>query len=83
MATKPRAVRFSSEDEDLIQEFLELNPFLDFSTLARMAILQFMKNPKFEILPLGSNKSQAEKTKKRLTIQNSETRINELNINNQ
>jgi hypothetical protein len=52
MGTK--AVRFSKEDERLIQEFLEKNPMFDFSMLTRMAISSFIKNPKVEIIPINN-----------------------------
>ena len=55
MSNKARAVRFSDQEEKEIQEFLKMNPLLDFSTLARMAISQFMKSPKFEITPLNNS----------------------------
>jgi hypothetical protein len=55
MSNKPRAVRFSEQEEKEIQKFLKMNPLLDFSTLARMAIGQFMKDPKFEMTPLNNN----------------------------
>lgn len=55
MSNKARAVRFSDQEEKEIQEFLETNPLLDFSTLARMAINQFMKKPEFEITPLKNH----------------------------
>ena len=44
-----KAVRFSKEDEKLIEEFLKKNPFLDFSTMARIAILNFIKKPEIKL----------------------------------
>jgi hypothetical protein len=52
--SKTRAIRFSEGEEKLIEEFLHANPFFDFSTLARMAILNFVKNPKMTIRPVGT-----------------------------
>jgi hypothetical protein len=42
---KTRALRLSDKDEQLIEAFLKENPFLDFSTLTRIAIRQFIENP--------------------------------------
>ena len=50
MATK--AVRFSKEEEELINEFILSNPMFDFSTLARVAILNFIKNPEIKLTPV-------------------------------
>ena len=50
--SKTRAIRISETDEDLIKEFLDSNPFFDFSTLARTAILSFIKDPRLEIVPI-------------------------------
>ena len=52
--SKTRAIRFPKEEERQIEEFLEQNPFFDFSTLARMAILDFIKNPKITIKAVQS-----------------------------
>lgn len=50
--SRPRAIRFSKEEEKLIEEFLEANSFFDFSSLARTAILNFIKNPTVSIRPI-------------------------------
>ncbi len=76
MATKARAVRFSDEEEKMIQHFLKLNPFMDFSTLARMAIQQFVKNPQVQIKAVNNQLA-------RPAIKDSKTGKNELNIYNQ
>jgi hypothetical protein len=47
MGTK--AVRFSDKEEKDISEFLEMNPFLDFSTLARLSIMSFIENPEIKL----------------------------------
>jgi hypothetical protein len=44
-----KAVRFSKEDLALIDLFLQRNDWLDFSTLARISIIQFIKNPDVQI----------------------------------
>ena len=49
MAT--RAVRFSEQENKAIKEFLAQNPYFDFSTIARMAILNFIENPQIELTP--------------------------------
>lgn len=50
--SKTKAIRLSDEEDQLIAEFLRENPFFDFSTLAKTAILSFIKNPTVEIRPL-------------------------------
>lgn len=50
----PRTVRFKAEEIDLIDEFLARNRFFDFSTLARIAILEFIKNPSVKIQPVAA-----------------------------
>ena len=49
MATK--AVRFNPEEEKAISDFLQRNPYFDFSTLARIAIIKFIQNPSLELKP--------------------------------
>tara|TARA_Y100001954_G_C15732977_1_gene564273 strand:+ start:764 stop:949 length:186 start_codon:yes stop_codon:yes gene_type:complete len=46
-----KAVRFSDEEGKAIKKFLKQNPFLDFSTIARMAILNFIENPTIKLKP--------------------------------
>jgi hypothetical protein len=50
---KVRGVRFTEHEEKLIEEFLHKNNFFDFSTLAKVAILDFVKKPKLEFTPVG------------------------------
>jgi hypothetical protein len=47
-----RGVRFSQPEEKLIEEFLRKNSFLDFSTLAKIAILDFIKAPRLSLTPV-------------------------------
>lgn len=47
-----RAVRFSDSEEKKISDFLELNPLLDFSTLARISIMNFIENPEIKLNPI-------------------------------
>ena len=58
MARKTRAVRLPDEDEKLIAEFLKRNPVLDFSTLTRIAIRQFIAKPNVDLKPVVKGKSQ-------------------------
>ena len=51
--SKVRGVRFSGKDEALIEEFLRKNPLLDFSMLAKIAILDFIKKPQMTLMPVG------------------------------
>lgn len=46
-----KAVRFSNKENKAIKDFLEQNPYFDFSTLARMAILNFIENPSITLKP--------------------------------
>lgn len=50
---KVRGVRFSDKEERSIEEFLRKNPLLDFSTLAKIAILEFIKNPKINLIAIA------------------------------
>lgn len=50
---KVRGVRFTEKEEVLIEEFLRKNPFFDFSTLAKVAILEFIKKPELNFTPVG------------------------------
>lgn len=49
---KTKAIRLSDRDEKLIEEFLNKNPFFDFSTLARTSIMHFIENPQLQITPV-------------------------------
>jgi len=57
MATK--AIRFSEKEEKMINSFLQENPYFDFSTLGRMAILSFVQNPKIEFKAIKRPKNSA------------------------
>ena len=63
MGTK--AVRFSDNEEKLINSFIEQNPFFDFSSLARIAILKFIERPDLKINRITS---KAKKEKKSIVI---------------
>jgi hypothetical protein len=49
---KVRGIRFSDKEESMIEEFLEKNPFIDFTTLAKVAILEFVKKPQINLIPI-------------------------------
>lgn len=49
---KTKAVRLSNTEEAKINEFLDQNPFFDFSSLARISILNFIINPQLQITPI-------------------------------
>ena len=51
--SKVRGVRFSEAEEKLIEEFLKRNSVFDFSTLAKVAILAFVKNPSVQLVGVG------------------------------
>ncbi len=57
--TKTKAIRISKNEEALIQRFLEDNPFFDFSSLARTAILNFIEQPNIKIKPVKVSKRPA------------------------
>ncbi|MGE3759558.1 MAG: hypothetical protein AB7H97_17465 [Pseudobdellovibrionaceae bacterium] len=56
-----RTVRFDDKQMKRIEEFLERNTFLDFSSLTRMAIDQFVQNPTVQILPIVKAKKTPQK----------------------
>lgn len=59
MATHVRTVRFDDAQMKRIEEFLGRNPFLDFSSLTRMAIDQFIEKPTVQIKPIAKGKKPA------------------------
>jgi len=52
--SKTKAIRLSKEEEKLINEFLTKNPFFDFSSLTRMALLQFIQDPQIALHPVST-----------------------------
>jgi hypothetical protein len=62
--TISRTVRFKSNEVRLIDEFLEKNPVFDFSTLTRIALLEFIKNPSLEIYPVAKKDKRGEPSAK-------------------
>jgi len=61
MSKNIRTVRFDDEQIKRIEEFLSRNPFLDFSSLTRMAIDQFVEKPTVQIKPIARGKKFPEK----------------------
>ena len=66
--SKIRAIRLSPAEEAKIQKFLALNPFFDFSSLARLAILKFVENPELLIKPLVERSLKHKKDNKNVAI---------------
>jgi hypothetical protein len=50
---KVRGVRFTVKEDALIEEFLRINPMIDFSTLAKISILDFVKRPQINLRAVG------------------------------
>lgn len=59
MSTK--AVRFNDKEERAIKDFLEKNPYFDFSTLARMAIINFIEKPELRLKPSSLESNETKK----------------------
>ena len=60
-----RTVRFKREEVDLIERFLEVNPFFDFSSLTRVALTQFIQDPKLPLKAIPMPKGFASPTSSR------------------
>lgn len=58
---KTRSVRFTQEENEAIENVLKMNPFLDFSTIARFCVLNFLKNPVMKIESSSEKKVEGEK----------------------
>lgn len=56
-----RAIRFSEQENKAIKDFLEKNPFFDFSTIARMAILNFIEKPEINLTATKIDKEDSSK----------------------
>lgn len=59
MSTK--AVRFNEKEDKAIKDFLEKNPYFDFSTLARMAIINFIEKPELRLKPSSLDTNEEKK----------------------
>jgi hypothetical protein len=62
-----RTVRFKESELKLIEEFLERNPFFDFSSLTRIAVIGFIKQPSVQITPVGHKPVSRNSRSKNLT----------------
>lgn len=60
LMSKVRGIRFTDKEEAQIEEFLNKNPLLDFSTMAKLAILTFIKNPTFSLTPVKTDSAKKE-----------------------
>jgi hypothetical protein len=49
MRKNARAIKFSDTEMEMIDDFLKLNPFLDFSKLIRIAVTNFLEDPKIQL----------------------------------
>jgi hypothetical protein len=56
--TISRTIRFKVQEVKLIEEFLEKNPFFDFSSLTRTAVNEFIRNPNLLIQGIDLPKSE-------------------------
>jgi len=50
--TTTRTVRFTPEELRDIESFIKKNSFLDFSTLTRLAIAEYIRHPTLQISPI-------------------------------
>lgn len=53
-----KTIRFNSREIKEIEEFLENNPLLDFSTLIRMSVTKFTQEPEFKLKPNSNIKNK-------------------------
>lgn len=60
LETITRTVRFKPEELKLIEEFLEKNPFFDFSSLTRTALTGFIHNPQLVVRPVAEPKVKSQ-----------------------
>lgn len=56
--SKVRGIRFNKQEEALVEEFLQSNPLFDFTTLAKISILEFIKYPKITLKPVGAKQDK-------------------------
>lgn len=59
--SKVRGIRFNNKEESLVEEFLNENPLIDFTTLAKIAILEFVKRPQITLRPVLRNQKTRSK----------------------
>ena len=51
-----KTIRFDKQDIKDIEKFLHQNPLIDFSTLVRMSVQNFIKNPDFKLNSISESK---------------------------
>lgn len=61
MLSKVRGIRFSEKEDKLVERFLKANPFLDFTTLAKIAILEFIKNPNLNLTAVSDDHKKGDR----------------------
>lgn len=59
--SKVRGIRFNDKEESLVEEFLKENPLIDFTTLAKIAILEFVKKPQITLKAVVRNEKKESK----------------------
>lgn len=59
--SKVRGIRFNEKEDSLVEEFLKENPLIDFTTLAKIAILEFVKKPQITLKPVVRNEKKESK----------------------
>lgn len=59
--SKVRGIRFNEKEDSLVEEFLKENPVIDFTTLAKIAILEFVKKPQITLKPVIRNEKRESK----------------------
>ena len=59
--SKVRGIRFSEKEASLIEEFLRKNPLIDFSTMAKVAILEFIRKPQISLIGVGAESRKERK----------------------
>jgi len=50
-----KTIRFNSDEIKDIEKFVKMNPMFDFSSLARAAIAEFIRNPRVQIHSIHKN----------------------------
>jgi hypothetical protein len=53
--SKVRGIRFNAKEDALVEEFLAANPLIDFTTLAKVSILEFIKKPQINLRAVGNS----------------------------
>ncbi|MBX3018776.1 MAG: hypothetical protein KF767_12865 [Bdellovibrionaceae bacterium] len=57
--SKVRGIRFNAKEDALVEEFLASNPLIDFTTLAKISILEFIKKPQINLHAVGKQTKKA------------------------